>query len=67
MSQFDLSISFSQLVGLLIFFYFFLYYIFTTVSQYLYNEKFRRIGKRISDVESFGVVNLVIVKRILRS
>lgn len=68
MSQLDITISFSQLIGLLIVFYFFIYYIISIVLQYWYN-KYLRINEINEVKESLykEESSVEILKRILKS
>nr|UAV89293.1 ATP synthase F0 subunit 8 [Cladonema multiramosum] len=50
MSQLDISISFSQLIGLLFCFYFFIFYIINILITYFYNRRIRELELEKSKV-----------------
>lgn len=66
MSQLDISISFSQIVGLLFCFYVFTYYIILLITQYWYNNKLRFISEDDLKENLEKIDNNLIIKRILK-
>jgi len=66
MSQLDISISFSHLIGLLICFYIFIHYIMIIVIQYWYNEKLRNLSQDELVQELTKIDNSILIKRILK-
>lgn len=66
MSQLDISISFSQLVGLLFCFYIFLHYVIVLTVRYWYNKKLRSLSEEELSKEWVKIDNSIIIKRILK-
>ena len=66
MSQLDISISFSQLIGLLFCFYMFLHYVIVLVVRYWYNKKLRSLSEEELSKEWVKIDNSIIIKRILK-
>jgi len=66
MSQLDISISFSHLIGLLLCFYVFIHYIMVLVIQYWYNEKLRNLNQDELVQELSKIDNSILIKRILK-
>lgn len=66
MSQLDVTISFSQLIGLIFFLYIFFYYVVILVIQYWYNDKLRNLSSQDLNKEFKKLDNTIILKRILK-
>lgn len=66
MSQLDISISFSQIIGLLFCFYLFLHYVIILMVQHWYNKKLRSLSEEDFDKEWAKIDNSIIIKRILK-
>nr|ALO20659.1 ATP synthase F0 subunit 8 [Cladonema pacificum] len=67
MSQLDISISFSQFIGLIIGFYFFIFYVSFIINQYWYNKKIRFLDEeKLSEKELKESSNINLIKRILK-
>nr|YP_009905961.1 ATP synthase F0 subunit 8 [Spirocodon saltatrix]QLH56854.1 ATP synthase F0 subunit 8 [Spirocodon saltatrix] len=66
MSQLDISISFSQIIGLLFCFYIFIHYIVVLTIQFWYNKKLRSLGFEDFNLECEKLDNSILIKRILK-
>lgn len=66
MSQLDVSISFSNLIGLLFCFFVFIYFVVVITVQYWYNNKLRNLSSGELSKELIKIDNSVIIKRILK-
>ena len=66
MSQLDVSISFSNLIGLLFCFSLFIYFVIVITVQYWYNEKLRNMNQEELSKELIKIDNSIIIKRILK-
>lgn len=66
MSQLDLSISFSHLLGLIMCFYIFLHYATVLMIQYWYNNKLRSFEKDEMKKEIEEIEKSIILKKILK-
>lgn len=66
MSQLDISISFSHLIGFLFCFYIFIHYVIVIVIQYWYNEKLRNLSQDELVQELAKIDNSIVIKRILK-
>ena len=66
MSQLDISISFSHLIGFLLCFYIFIHYVMIIVIQYWYNEKLRNLSQDELAKELTKIDNSILIKRILK-
>lgn len=66
MSQLDVSISFSNLIGLLFCFSIFIYFVVIITVQYWYNNKLRNLNSEELSKKLIKIDNSVIIKRILK-
>ena len=66
MSQLDLSISFSHLLGLIVCFYVFLHYTTILIIQYWYNNKLRLFEEDEMKKEIEEIEKSLILKKILK-
>lgn len=66
MSQLDVSISFSQLIGLLLVFYIFMYFLIGINIRYVYNKKLRLLSDENFVNESLKSDKSLILKKILK-
>lgn len=66
MSQLDLSISFSHLLGLMICFYVFLHYTTVLIIQYWYNDKLRSLEEDEMKKEVKEIEKSIVLKKILK-
>lgn len=67
MSQLDISISFSQLIGLLVCFYFFIFYIINILITYFYNKRIRELElKKSKDFHKEESKSILVLREILK-
>nr|ALO20672.1 ATP synthase F0 subunit 8 [Catablema vesicarium] len=66
MSQLDVSISFSHLLGLIFCFYIFLHYVTILLVQFWYNQKLRSLDHEELSIQLEKLDNTVLIKRILK-
>nr|YP_004940448.1 ATP synthase F0 subunit 8 [Clava multicornis]AER54457.1 ATP synthase F0 subunit 8 [Clava multicornis] len=66
MSQLDISISFSHLIGLVICFYIFLHYVSILLVRFWYNQKLRSLDYEELNIELNKLDNSIFIKRILK-
>lgn len=66
MSQLDLSISFSHLIGLIICFYIFLNFVTILLVKFWYNQKVRSLDFEELDNQLNKVDSNIFIKRILK-
>nr|CUS58602.1 TPA: ATP synthase F0 subunit 8 [Podocoryna carnea] len=66
MSQLDISISFSHLIGLVICFYIFIHYVSVLLIRFWYNQKLRSLDYEDLSVELKKLDDTIFIKRILK-
>nr|CUS58564.1 TPA: ATP synthase F0 subunit 8 [Hydractinia symbiolongicarpus] len=66
MSQLDLSISFSHLIGLIICFYIFLNFVTILLVKFWYNQKVRSLDFEELDNQLNKIDSNIFIKRILK-